>query len=441
MPDPRSDPTALVVSRAIHGGRLGVPLLSGIPPALRGLRPASAMTADRPGPENHSHEPSGAARRIRRTIKLVVLLIVFYYLVLPVIAAIPQRSRELLKVHLSFLVLAVGLEVAALVAYAQLMSVALPPRAIGLSRLFRIQLSTKALNNVVPGGSAAGVALGYRLLTTSGVQGPDAGFALAATGLVSACVLNAILWLALLLSLPFHGINVVYGIAAIAGAIVIGFAALLVLALMRCQRQAEKILLAITRRLRIVDGDRALAVIEQLAGRLGEIARDRRLLSRAATWAALNWLLDAGALFVFIAAFGFTPNVAGVLVAFGLANVLAVIPITPGGLGIVEAALPATLLGFGVPSAIAVNGVLSYRLAAFWLPIPLGGIAYLTVRRDIRPANLREAAREAYESGESLIDWAEEFGHRPSDTDADAPDPSDGSDSPDDKPEGDSKPD
>ena len=44
--------------------------------------------------------------------------------------------------------------------------------------MFRIQMSTKALSNIVPGGSAAGSALGYRLLTLSGVTGPDAGFAL-----------------------------------------------------------------------------------------------------------------------------------------------------------------------------------------------------------------------------------------------------------------------
>ena len=57
-------------------------------------------------------------------------------------------------------------------------------------RLFRIQLSTKALSSIVPGGSAAGSALAYRLMTLSGVNGPDAGFALATAGLGSAVVLN-----------------------------------------------------------------------------------------------------------------------------------------------------------------------------------------------------------------------------------------------------------
>ena len=79
-------------------------------------------------------------------------------------------------------------------------------------------MSTKALANIVPGGSAAGSALGYRLLTLSGVAGPDAGFALATAGLGSAVVLNLIFWIALLVSIPLRGVNPLYVTAAIAGA-------------------------------------------------------------------------------------------------------------------------------------------------------------------------------------------------------------------------------
>ena len=69
----------------------------------------------------------------------------------------------------------------------------------------------------------------------------------------------------------------------------------------------------------------------------------------------------------------------GLLVSFGLAYVLAAIPVTPGGLGVVEAVLSTTLVAFGAPSGVALLGVVSYRLVNFWLPIPLGGIAYLSL--------------------------------------------------------------
>ena len=71
-----------------------------------------------------------------------------------------------------------------------------------------------------------------------------------------------------------------------------------------------------------------------------------------------------------------------------------------------------TLVGFGVTLNVATLGVGSYRLAAFWLPIPLGGIAYLTVRRDLRPVRLRDAAAQAYDTHEAQHDWAERYGHR-----------------------------
>jgi hypothetical protein len=95
--------------------------------------------------------------------------------------------------------------------------------------------------------------------------------------------------------------------------------------------------------------------------------------------------LDAACLWVFILAFGHTISPIDLLVAYGLANILAVIPITPGGLGIIEGLLIPTLVGFGVPHAQAILAVLSYRLVNFWIPIPVGGVAYASLRWQRRP--------------------------------------------------------
>ena len=89
---------------------------------------------------------------------------------------------------------------------------------------------------------------------------------------------------------------------------------------------------------------------------------------------------DAASLWVFIAAFHRYVSPIDLLVAYGLANVLAVIPITPGGLGVVEGVLIPTLHGFHVPSKVALLGVLGYRLVNFWLPIPVGGATYVSLR-------------------------------------------------------------
>jgi uncharacterized protein (TIRG00374 family) len=54
---------------------------------------------------------------------------------------------------------------------------------------------------------------------------------------------------------------------------------------------------------------------------------------------------------------------------------------TPGGLGAVELALSTGLAALGMASTAAVSGVLLFRLATFWLPVPLGWLALGVLRR------------------------------------------------------------
>ena len=90
------------------------------------------------------------------------------------------------------------------------------------------------------------------------------------------------------------------------------------------------------------------AGLRQVGERLEELIADRALLKRVLLWASLNWLLDAASLWVFLRAFGGSLEIDALLVAFGLANIFAVIPLTPGGLGIVEGVYIPTLVGFGL---------------------------------------------------------------------------------------------
>jgi uncharacterized protein (TIRG00374 family) len=92
------------------------------------------------------------------------------------------------------------------------------------------------------------------------------------------------------------------------------------------------------------------------------------------------WLLDASSLWVFLASFGRPIDPVALLVAYGAANAIGSLPVTPGGPGLVEGVLIPSLLGFGVPSAAAVLGVLSWRLVQFWLPIPVAGVCLLSLR-------------------------------------------------------------
>jgi uncharacterized membrane protein YbhN (UPF0104 family) len=142
--------------------------------------------------------------RVSRALQFVVLGAIVYFFVLPLIPGFRDAVRDLKNVDPNLLFVAIGLQGFSLLAYSMLTKAALGDHGAGISvlRLFRIQLSTKALGNIVPGGSAASTALGYRLITMCGVKGPDAAFALATAGVGSAVVLNFILWFGLIISIP-----------------------------------------------------------------------------------------------------------------------------------------------------------------------------------------------------------------------------------------------
>ena len=339
---------------------------------------------------------------------------------MPLIPGFGKAVSELAKVRPSLLVLGLGLELAALFAYSLLTHTALGDsrHSISIWRLFRIQLSTKSVSEVLPAGSAASSALGFKLLTSSGVPGPDAGFALATAGLGSAVVLNFILWVGLIASIPGQGVNAAYGSAALVGVILMLVATGLVVGLIDGQGRAERSIKWIATKLRM-NPDNAADVLRQLGFRLQGLAREPGLKERVFIWALLNWLLDMAALWVFLLAFGADIDVRNLIVAFGLANIMAVVPITPGGLGIVEGIYIPTLVGFGLTRSVATVGVLSYRIAQYWMPLIVGAIVYLSLRvgpwaidRSEKLESFRRVAVDATEHPSNKYNWAEHYAPR-----------------------------
>jgi len=319
-------------------------------------------------------------REVRWTISIFILFFVFEYLLLPELASARRSVSVLGHVNVAYLLLAVALEVLALIAYAELTHTVLSPESPSRFRLLRVNMASLAVSHVVPGGTAPGTAVSYRLLTESGVSGSTAGFGLATQGVGSAVVLNAIFWVALIISIPLRGFNPLYGIAAIAGVLLIAAFAGTVFLITRGRTRVMRVIGSIAHRLPFVNPETVATLLQKIADRLNVLMRDRSLLRHAIVWAAANWLLDAGSLWVFLLAFHAAVFPIDLLVAYGLANILAVIPITPSGLGVVEGVLIPTLVGFHVPKTTAILGVISYRLINFWLPIPVGGISYLSLR-------------------------------------------------------------
>ena len=352
------------------------------------------MRTDRAEPGREEPAPAGRPRSrwriwlpflikpLRHGAVIFILLLIVEYLVVPELVGASKDLYLLGRVRPAWLAAGLVLEGASLFCYGLLTQAVLPPGAHnpGLSRLFRIDLAAAAVAHVIPAGTLGSAGIGYRLFTAEGIKGRDAAVMMATKGLGSTVVLNVLLWLALVISIPLAGFHPIYVTVAAIGAVVLLAVAALALGITRGARRASRILRAVGDRIPGLTGERLEQAIHEAGNSLSALARDRRVLVMSLTWASLNWVLDAASLWCFVAAFGRLVNPVELFAAYGIANVAGVLPVTPAGLGVVDSVAPLLLVSFGVTRGVATLGVLGWRLVNFWLPIPAGAVAYITLK-------------------------------------------------------------
>jgi len=323
---------------------------------------------------------------LRRGIVLFVIALVIEYLVVPELVGASKDLSLLGRVNVGWLVAGLVTECLSLFCYGLLTRAVLsppgpddPPRP-GLSRLFRIDLAAAAIAHVIPAGTLGSAGIGYRLFTAEGIKGNDAAVMMATKGLGSTVVLNVLLWLSLVISIPLAGFHPIYVTVAVIGALLLLAIAALTFGITRGVGRASRILHTIGDRVPGLTGERLEQGLREAGASLSALARDRRTMFWSLTWASLNWLLDAASLWCFVAAFGRFVNPVELFAAYGIANIAGVLPITPAGLGVVDSVAPLLLVSFGVTRSVATLGVLGWRLVNFWLPIPAGAAAYVSLK-------------------------------------------------------------
>jgi hypothetical protein len=335
------------------------------------------------------------AKPARRVALLFILLLVIEYLVVPELVGASKDLYLLGRVSAWWVAAGAVLEGVSLFCYAVLTRVLLPPGPKpGLSRLFRIDLSAAAVAHVIPAGTLGTAALGFKLFTDEGISGNDATVMMAAKGIGSTVVLNVLLWLSLVISIPLAGFHAIYATVAIIGTIVLAGVAVLVFGITRGAGFASRLLRMLGDKIPFLSGEKVEKAVLEAAHSFSLLARDRRVMVWSLVWASLNWLLDAASLWCFVAAFGHLTNPIELFAAYGVANVAGALPLTPGGLGVVDSITPLLLTGFGVPSGMATLGVLGWRVVNFWLPIPTGAIAYVSLK--VTPTSGRTTLRSAF---------------------------------------------
>lgn len=330
------------------------------------------------------------SKRLGKRAVALAIAAISIYLVMPSVIATFSSWPELRRLREGSLFVMAGFTLVSLVCFWILLGLCLRSRSWLL--MATSQLSSAAVARIVPGGSATATAVQYRMLADAGIPKSTAG-----TGLTVATLLNFAVLVALpVFALPALLAGTTVHSALLNGAIAasISFVAAAVIGALFMFRD---------RPLRAL-GD----TVDALARRLGRMAPDaepraeRMVAARdlirshlADRWHAVvlvsfgKWGFDYLALVMAVRGVGHDDTTSLLLLAFVTASLLGRIPLTPGGLGFVEAGLAGTLTLAGLSAGDAATATLAYRLISYWLPIPLGALAYglYFVRRN-RPSVL-----------------------------------------------------
>lgn len=249
------------------------------------------------------------------------------------------------------------------------------------------QLAGNAISLIVPGGAAAGAAVQFRMLAASGMDATDAVGGLTAfslLGIAGLLILPVLVLPTVLFGSPVSsGLYLAAIVGAIAFVVFTGFGAVVATAnapLVWLGRAIQAVRNRLHRKRRPMESlpDRLIEQRDLVISVLGKQWWQATLLSVGRLG------LDYLCLYGCVRAVGSHPGPALVLLAYAVAGVIGLVPITPGGLGIVEASLSGLLVLAGLDTGQAVLATLAYRLASYWIPLMAGPFAYALFKHRYR---------------------------------------------------------
>ena len=247
-----------------------------------------------------------------------------------------------------------------------------------------------AVSNTLPGGGAIGIALTYSMFGSWGFSRSRTSVSLVVAGIWNNFVKLGMPVLALsLLALqgkPSSGRIVAAGIglAALVAAVVA------LTALLRSEESARRLGLfaaGIANRIRRILGRHPVTGWELATVKFRK--RTELLVSARWMWLTVSTLISHLSLFLVLLLalrhIGVSPgevSTVEALAVFSFARLVTAIPLTPGGLGLVEVALITGLAAAGGPRAEVAAAVLIFRALTYVVPIPLGLLCYLYYKRN-----------------------------------------------------------
>lgn len=263
----------------------------------------------------------------------------------------------------------------------------LPGLSVGQAAV--VTQSATSVANTVPAGAAVGIGVVYRMYTSWGFSRSAATLSLLVSGVWNNLAKVGMPVVALALLALQGGASVALVVASLAGVGVLVMTLVAFALALRSDRLARRVGTflerAVSRVRRLARRGPVSGWAESAAGFRTEtidLLRKRWLALTAST--VISHLSLYVVLLVALRHVGVSEaevSAAEVLGAFAFVRLISALPVTPGGLGVVELGLTAALVVAGGDEEAVVAGVLVYRALTYLLPIPLGGLAYLWWRR------------------------------------------------------------
>ena len=329
--------------------------------------------------------------KIVRTVLLLGILGVAFYFILPYVTSSRDAFSKMTAADFWFLGLAVAFEIAAFLSYSLLTrSVFHSLRAeLHLWTVVRIVLAGFAASRIFSVGGIGGFVVTYQALAKRGLSRSIAVVAVATQQFFNYIVLWIIFFIAIFYLLA-RGQGSVAGLtfAIVCIGLVLGHLAYLIYLYnhpTRLRRRARQFAAVWNRvwRKRTIDVASIDEWVDNLRAGIRPMTAKRGAVRTNVISAALWWAFDISCLTAVFAAYGPLPHLSSLLIAYSVAYTVATFVPTPGGLGTVETLLIALLTSFDTKNVV--TSVLVYRVINFWLPIPFGAAAYLTLRRGNKP--------------------------------------------------------
>ena len=264
--------------------------------------------------------------------------------------------------------------------------------------LVKLTFASQALTNSLPVGNAVATVYGFRWFRRFGADNTLAVWALAGTLIASMVSLSLVAVIGLGLATnegaSLDLVPVLIGIFLLA--LALGSLFVYERPLHFVVSGALRASVALTGRPR---GDRA----EQIAAIMAWTTAVRLRwgqVGRIVGWGTVNWLLDCACFAMMFLAIHAPIPWKGLLLAYGAGQLAATLPITPGGLGVVEGSITVALVAFGGAETSTVDAVLLYRLISFWFILVVGWLFIGQLALQVRQGRWsRQALASGVEAG------------------------------------------